>query len=202
MPRIIHRSLLLTVALLVPGCLRPAEVIGATITATDGEGTLSATTDDGQGASTTTVQDSTTGLPSGAYGSACSLKGFPPILNATAISPQPDCDGGICLLIIDEKYQCELDVDCQDLDPAAKCDEGLCDVSADVLLDETRCTQTCETVEDCPEIPGCMTGLICSVFLVSDELCCQKVCGCKDSLYVPGVMSLEMLCNEEPDWCG
>ncbi|MFY0532498.1 hypothetical protein [Nannocystis pusilla] len=129
-------------------------------------------------------------------------EGFSSVINYTAISPQPDCDGGICLLVIDEKYQCETDLECQNLDPAAKCDEGLCDVSADVLLDETRCTQTCETVEDCPAIPGCMTGLICSVFLVSDELCCQKVCGCQDSLYVPGVMSLQMLCDEEPDFCG
>ncbi|MCY0993506.1 hypothetical protein OV203_40585 [Nannocystis sp. ILAH1] len=207
MSRTLTRSRLLTVALLVPGCLRPPEVIGTTITATDSGGAsggpLSTTTGDDQGASTTTAPASTTGIPSGAYGSACDLVGFPPVINYTAISPQPNCDGGICLLVIAEKYQCEDDIDCQmNLDPAAKCDEGLCDVSASALLDETRCTQTCETVEDCPPIPGCVNGLICSVFLVSDELCCQKVCGCTDSLFLSGVMSLQMLCDEEPDICG
>lgn len=203
MPRIITRSLLLTAALLVPGCLQPPEVIGVTITATDSGGAASTTTGDGQGASTTTAPDSTTGAPSGAYGSVCELVGFPPVLNFTAISPQPACDGGICLLVIDEKYQCETDLECQtNVGPASSCDGNICDVSPAVLLEDTRCTQTCETVEDCPEIPGCMTGLICSSFLVSDELCCQKVCGCKDSLFLSGVMSLQMICDEEPEFCG
>lgn len=203
MPRIITRSLLLTVALLTPGCLQPPEVIGATITATDSGGAGSTTTGDGQGASTTTAPDTTTGAPSGAYGSACDLVGFPPVINYTAISPQPSCDGGICLLVIDEEYQCETDLECQmNVDPASSCDGNICDVSAAVLAEDTRCTQTCETVEDCPPIPGCMTGLICSSFLVSDELCCQKVCGCKDSLFLSGVMSLQTICDEEPDFCG
>ncbi|PCC70200.1 hypothetical protein SAMN02745121_03479 [Nannocystis exedens] len=204
MSRIITRSLLLPVALVVPGCPLTPEIIGETVTTSGASGgSASATTDDDPGASTTTVPTgTTTSLPSGAYGSACALAGFPPIINHSAITPQPACDGGICLLVIDAKYQCESDLDCEtNVGEGVACEEGYCDVSPAVILEEgSRCTQTCETVADCPEIPGCMSGAICSSFMVSGELCCQKVCGCIDSLYVSGVMSLQMLCDEMPDF--
>ena len=205
MARIITGSLLLVVALLVPGCLQPPEFVGETVTASDSGasgGSLATTSGDDAGASTRTAPGSTTGLPSGAYGSACDLAGAPPILNYTAISPQPACDGGICLLVIDAKYQCEDNLQCQtNVDDASVCDGGICTVSPTVLLEDSRCTQPCQTVEDCPEIPGCMTGAICTSFLVSDELCCEKVCGCQDSLYLPGFMSLQMICDEMPEFC-
>ncbi|WP_434418116.1 hypothetical protein [Nannocystis pusilla] len=205
MSRIIPRSLLFTVALVVAGCPLTPEIIGETVTASDsgaGGSSTSATTGDGQGVSTTTASGSTTtDLPSGAFGSACELVGFPPVINHSAITPQPACDSGICLLVVDKKYQCESDLDCEtNVGDGVACDEGYCDVSPAVILEGARCTQTCETAADCPEIPGCTSGAICGSFMVTGELCCQKVCGCIDSLYVPGVMTLQMLCDEMPDF--
>lgn len=205
MSRIILRSRLITFALVVSGCPLTPEIIGETVTATDsgtGGSSVPATTGDEQGASSTSAPSgATTDLPSGEYGSACSLIGLPPVINHSAISPQPACGGGICLLVIDAKYQCESDLDCEtNVGDGVACDEDYCDVSPAVILEDARCTQTCETAADCPGIPGCTSGAICSSFMVTGELCCQKVCGCSDSLYVPGVMSLQMLCDEMPDF--
>ncbi|MDC0722052.1 hypothetical protein [Nannocystis bainbridge] len=199
MARVLTRSLLVTVALIVAGCPLTPEFVGATITTTDSGASgepVATTTGPDEGASTTTAPGDTTGLPGGAYGSVCELVGSRPIINFTAISPQPACDGGICLLVIDKAYQCEADPDCG---ADAPCDGGICSVSKAMLAEGQRCTQGCEAVADCPPIPGCMTGATCSTVLVSDELCCQKVCVCKDSAYLPGLESLQMLCDEEPE---
>jgi hypothetical protein len=201
MSRILTRSLLITAALVALGCPLTPEIIGETVTATD-SGSVSATTRDEQGASSTSAPSgATTDLPSGAFGSACNLVGFPPVINHSAITPQPACDSGICLLVIDKKYQCESDLDCAtNLGGGLACDEDYCDVAPAVILKDAHCTQTCETAADCPELSGCTSGAICSSFMVTGDLCCQKVCGCIDSLYVPGVMTLQMLCDEMPDF--
>lgn len=205
MSRIITRALLLTALLAGPGCVLTPEIVGETLSISDSgasEDSLSTTGED-PGATVTTAQDDTASPPSGVYGSPCDLQGFPPVLNYTAISPQPACDDGICLLVIDGKYQCTDDGDCEaNVGAGSVCDEGdVCDVAPAVLLEDARCTRTCELDEDCPAIPGCTSGATCSPMVVSGELCCQKVCACKDSLYLSGVMSLQMVCDENPEFC-
>ena len=205
MSHIITRSLLLTPVLAAPGCGLTPEIVGETLTMADSGATDDplATTGDEPGATLTSAQDGTAGPPSGAYGSACDLEGFPPVLNFTAISPQPACDGEICLLVIDEKYLCGSDPECEaNVGAGSVCEEdGICSVAPSVLLADARCTQTCETDEDCPAVPGCMSGTTCTSFVVSGELCCQKVCACEDSLYLPGVMSIQSVCDEMPEFC-
>lgn len=205
MSRFITRSLLLTVALTAAGCPLTPEIIGETITTTSDAQGGSTTT--GQGVPTTTGQDATTGqttttgVSDGAFGASCQLLGFPPVLNHTAVSSQPACDGGICLTIIAET--CGTDLECEvNVGEGSVCDtDGICTVTPALVAKHSRCTQTCEIVEDCPAIPGCMSGTSCSTVVVSDELCCQKVCLCNDYAYLPGIMSLQELCDDEPGLC-
>lgn len=203
MSRILTRSLLLTVALSAAGCLLTPESIGETLPTGDAQG---ASTTTGESITTgddiTTGEGVTTGVAEGAYGSSCQVLGFPPVLNHAAISVQPACDGGICLTII--AGACETDLECEtDVGEGSVCGEdGTCTATPALIAEHSRCTRSCETVADCPAIPGCATGSTCSTVVVSGELCCEKVCLCNDHAFLPGIMSLQELCDEQSDLCG
>lgn len=209
MPRSFSRPLLLIVALTGAGCPLTPEIVGETLPTTgDAQGASTTTGGDttaGEGVTTgdgpTTGQTTGAGGADGAYGSSCRLMGSPPVINHTAVSPQPACDGGICLTIIAD--ECANDLECEvNVGEGSTCDvEGICTVTLALVDKHSRCTQTCETVEDCPAIPGCATGITCSAVVVSGELCCQRVCLCDDDAYLPGIMSFQELCDDEPGLC-
>jgi hypothetical protein len=157
----------------------------------------STTTGDETGASTAT------GSPASAYGSFCELVGAGPDLQQTVIVPQPECDGGICLLVSDAgPLACTLDEQCEEEAAGSVCaGNGLCNLSPAFIEANARCTQLCETDEDCPAVPGCATGLRCTPITLLDSLCCQRVCACKDHLSDPQADSIEATCAGDPELC-
>ena len=150
---------------------------------------------------TTLVSESgTTYVPGeGEYGGPCELAFDYPI-EAKAVTPQPDCDGGICLFMWDQEPPgCTDDSDCPA--PWATCGGTHCILDQDVVASESRCTQTCEEDSDCPVIPGCAEGAVCVPVTKLGELCCAKMCACGDNLSVGEWKSLEQEC-QEPGFCG
>lgn len=211
----ITRSLLLAVMLVAPACILTPEIIGETLTtAASGENDDSATSVDepsttGTAESTSSASvgaSSTSAAPQdGAYGSACTIEGLNPNAQFSALTQDPACDGGICLVVNNEAAPaCDGDPDCIDQGEGATCGEnGICHRESAFIEENTHCTQTCEVAEDCPAIPGCMTGVSCSVFsLLDDELCCKKICACNDRLDFELVKNFETACIDNPGMCG
>lgn len=203
-------------SLLFFGCVLTPEVVGESLS-TDGPvsnttpGTEGATTDGNDSVGTessvtnvsvtTLVSESgTTHVPGeGEYGGPCELAFDYPI-EAKAVTPQPDCDGGICLFMWDqEPPPCTDDSDCPA--PWATCGGTHCILDQDVVASESRCTQSCEEDSDCPVIPGCAEGAVCVPVTKLGELCCAKMCACSDHLSVGEWQSLAQQC-QEPGSCG
>lgn len=212
MPHPMLRWSLLAVALAGPGCLLPPEIVGSTITTSAGgetdklPGSSASATLPGEGLTSTSGSEpstsATTGPAGAAYGSACELVGLGPDIQFTSISPQPSCEDGICLLVYDQSRPgCASDLQCTDEDDGPCADNGVCNLSPAFLEANARCTRTCESVADCPPIPGCQTGLTCGTMTVLGELCCQRVCACNDLLEPAAPASLDMLCALDPEQC-
>ncbi|WAS90657.1 hypothetical protein [Nannocystis punicea] len=211
MSRVIIRSLLLAVVLAGTACPLAPEYVGATLT-TGGSGMsvdtlgdseptsldpgMSVTTDGG--VSSTSMDPALT-----PYGSSCELVGLGADIVFTALSLQPLCEGGICLLVHDVPApQCEEDAECAAQTEGSVCEQhGLCTVPSAFVEANSRCTQTCATDEDCPDIPGCATGVSCTIFINIGDLCCQRVCGCNDHRYPPYEESMEDICAKYPEQC-
>lgn len=193
------RALLLAASSLASACVLTPEVIGETLTNTDagtGETDVAGASD--------SVGTTSAGPGSGAYGSPCALVGAPKDLQITAISPQPACDAGICLLVDDHApWVCEVDASCEvDEGPGSVCgDNGLCNLTPSFVEDNARCTETCELDTDCPQIPGCVEGVACATITNIGALCCAKVCACKDYLNPTQAATAEANCIADPDFC-
>lgn len=211
MSRVIIRSLLLAVVLAGTACLLAPEYVGATIT-TGGSGKSDDTLgdsdptslDSGMSVTTDGVVSSTSMDPAlTPYGSSCELVGLGADIVFTAITLQPLCEGGICLLVNDmPPLQCEEDSECAEQTEGSVCEQhGFCALPPAFVEANSRCTQTCVTAEDCPEIPGCTTGVSCTVFINIGDLCCQRVCGCNDHRYPPYEDSMEETCENYPEQC-
>jgi hypothetical protein len=214
-------SLLPILSLLFAGCVLTPEVVGESLS-TDGavsassvgtEGSvthITATTDDNESvgtessvtnvSATTLVSESgTTHVPAdGEYGAPCELAFDYPI-EVKAVTPQPDCDGGICLFMWAQKPpRCTDDSDCPA--PWATCGGTHCILDQDVVASESRCTQTCDEDTDCPDIPGCAEGPACVPVTSLGELCCAKMCACRDHLSNGESQQLEQQC-QAPGFC-
>lgn len=216
MPRAFINKTWLLAALLAAGCPLPPEVIGETLTTLgggDSDESVGATTT--TGASTTdiagntgaTVGDDVTGATTewqgGAYGAYCELIDPPHPLLSPVPSPQPLCDGDICVLVKEAPTTCFTDAECVEYKGVgSECDaDDFCTETPAFLAENTRCTQTCDTVADCPPIPGCTSGVTCAPGTLIGPLCCTKMCLCNDYLYIPGVMSNLVACNNDSSFC-
>ncbi|WP_434425442.1 hypothetical protein [Nannocystis pusilla] len=135
----------------------------------------------------------------GEYGAPCELAFDYPI-EAKAVTPQPDCEGGICLFMwAQEPPGCTDDSDCPA--PWATCGGTHCILDQDVVASESRCTQTCDQDADCPDVPGCQSGAACVPVSSIGELCCVKMCACNDHLSVGQTQQLAQQC-QAPGFCG
>lgn len=198
------------------GCPLTPEVIGDTLTTTagsgDGESLGAGTTTAGGDGSTTVITGSTgagedltgaTTESSGVYGSFCELADLSPPLLSPVSAPQPLCEGDICVLVADPPFACSGDDECvEEKGEGSQCDAaGWCTETDAFLQTNTRCTQACETIADCPAIPGCATGLTCAPGTMIGPLCCQKMCLCNDHLDKTWVTSVQQNCDNDPDMC-
>jgi hypothetical protein len=217
MSPLIKISPILAALLAAAGCPPLPEVIGETLTTPgggDGDSVGDATTT-GAGASTTVIEGSTaatlgddltgatTDPSGGAYGSYCELIDPPHPLLAPVVSPQPLCEGDLCALVKDAPLACFTDAECiEEKGVGSECDaDDFCTETPAFLAENTRCTQACVTVADCPPIPGCMTGATCAPGTMLGPLCCQKMCFCNDHLDIPWVTSIQQTCADDPELC-
>ncbi|MCY1004048.1 hypothetical protein OV079_00375 [Nannocystis pusilla] len=208
------------ICLLLAGCVLTPEVVGESLSTdgpvsissvgTEGSATdITATTEYNESAGTessvTNISATTLVVETGAiepepgeYGGPCELAFDYPI-EAKAVTPQPDCDGGICLFMWDQEPPgCTDDSDCAA--PWATCGGTHCILDQEVVASESRCTQTCDEDADCPVIPGCAQGPACVPVTRLGELCCVKMCACSDHLSVGEWKSLAQEC-QEPGSC-
>ena len=175
------------------GCDLKKEVVGETLpgAATDDGSTSVDATDSG-----VTTDPPTTGAPDGA---PCEL-GPPEVFEEGAmpeptagieygggpiVTPGPACAGEVCLYGASfDPPNCESDAQCAgDERLLGSCGEFQCDVDPAWGEAHTTCTRTCEVDTDCPAVPGCVEGPVCTAISKLGSLCCQKVCGCRDELY-------------------
>lgn len=224
-PRVLLRTSLLA-ALSGSACLLDPDIIGATITTTTTTTATITASDTGANDPTTGANDPTTGaldpttgaldpttaddgadttsepLPEGAYGAPCELAGMQfPFLD-TEVTLQPACDDGICALVQDDLQVCQIDEHCQQNDPASACNAAtFCELSPAFVAENSRCTRTCESVEDCPAMAGCETGVTCSVLTLAGDLCCQKMCACLDHLIPVLQAANQSTCDDDPGVC-
>ena len=78
---------------------------------------------------------------------------------------------------------CESDAQCSgDARLSGTCGEFQCEVAQTWGEAHTTCTRTCEVDTDCPAVPGCVQGPVCTPIAKLGSLCCQKICGCRDEL--------------------
>ncbi len=150
---------------------------------------------------TVTVGDTSTSGAASAYGAPCELEGITPEVQVTAMGPQEACEGGICLFAFsDEVVACDDDADCSAQPPYLTCGEnGLCVLDPDFVAAETRCTQTCEADDECPDMPGCGSAVACVPHATLGPLCCEKVCTCLDNLSVSDAEFKLLQCeNDSP----
>ncbi|SFE34415.1 hypothetical protein SAMN02745121_03929 [Nannocystis exedens] len=214
------RPLLLAFALTAAACPLPPDFVGETLPERTSSDSASVTGPETGMSVTTVAQDPTTTTTggttatsdetgasttagAGAYGSFCELVGAEPDLQRTVIVPQPACDGGICLLVSDgAPLACMTDVECADEAEGSVCaGNGLCNLSPAFIEANARCTRACETDDDCPAVPGCADGLRCAPITLTGDLCCQRVCACKDHLSAVQANEAEVLCTQ-PRTCG
>lgn len=209
-------SLILVTA--TPACVLTPEIIGETLT----EGGDSVTVASVGSASTVTTgatdsPGNTTESPANPdprlYGQPCELvaeaweeTADPPDEDdaaqpmATALSVSEQCVSGMCLLTYDDYrlIDCETDADCGK--PELICaGSGHCALAPEYVADHTRCTQACETAADCPDIPGCQTGVSCAIASLLGTHCCQPVCACNDQLSVSRGEELAAICAYDPE---
>ncbi len=207
LPRILPIPLIAALS----GCVLDPEVIGATLptAAPDGPGDVgdaSATNAGSDGETGTTdpttgedgVSDTSAAPEPGAYGGSCELAGlmYPPL--DTDVTPQPACEGGICSLVQDDLKVCQTDEQC----PDSVCSGNtFCELSPAFIAANSRCTRTCESVDDCPPMFGCQTGVTCTVLTISGDLCCVKMCACRD--HISGILQAanQSTCVSEPEVC-
>lgn len=183
----------------------PVGTAGATTEVIDSAGTessatnVSATTESHDSHGSATSATSTTAVGGGApYGSPCELAFDWPI-EAKAVSPQPACEGGVCLFQWDQAPpSCEDDSDCPA--PWSTCDGTHCLLDQGFVAEESRCSQTCDEDAECPAIPGCQTGAACVPVSSIGPLCCARICACRDHLSAGQTQQLEQQC-QEPGFC-
>lgn len=191
----------LLAALWGAACVLDPEFIGATltttatITASETGATVPTTGDEGASATSSAPSE-------GAYGVPCELVGVELALLDTWVTLQPACDDGICALVQDELRVCQTDEQCTQDDPGSACSFGtFCELSPAFIAANSRCTRTCEVVDDCPAMQGCKAGVTCSVLTLSGDLCCQKMCVCLDHLNPVLQAANQTTCNNEPEPC-
>lgn len=102
---------------------------------------------------------------------------------SSVLAPNDQCDGGICLFTYEDQLPADCDVDADCGTPDAVCsDDHKCVLSEAYVADNARCSHTCETAADCPDVPGCATGFSCGIVNLLGEFCCQPVCVCNDEI--------------------
>ncbi|MCY1053527.1 hypothetical protein [Nannocystis sp. SCPEA4] len=205
-------ALFLVLVTVAPACVLTPELVGETLT----EGGDSATTTSAGTAASVTITTATdsAGQPNPLlYGQPCELvaevweeTADPPDEDdvaqpmASALSVSEQCVSGMCLLIYDD-YQlidCETDADCGK--PELICaGSGHCALAPEYVAEHTRCTQACETAADCPDIPGCQTGVSCVIVSRLGANCCRPVCACNDQLSVGRSEELAAICAYDPE---
>ena len=188
------RKLLIALALLSPGGCEPKrEVVGETLpdAGTSGAATSEPTTD-----VVVTTDDPTTGAPDGA---PCELAPGELVEDSAMneptaagieygggpmVSRSPTCAGEVCLYGADfDPPNCDSDAPCAgDERLTGSCGEFQCDIVPAWGEAHTTCTRTCEADDDCPALPGCAQGPVCTAIDRLGSLCCQKLCACRDEL--------------------
>lgn len=215
-------QLLLSLSLLtLAACDLKPEVVGATLSGANAEesvGEVSTSGDTGDagdaGPSTVTVSTADTSPTTGPAddGAPCELapenieEGQPGCPGVDCPS-QPDysggpivatdlaCAGEICVFAGEvESKQCDVPEDCASDERFYDCVEGMCVVEAAWGEAHTGCTRTCELATDCPALPGCAAGPVCTAVALIGSLCCEKVCACGDELSESWLADRELAC--------
>lgn len=199
-------KLLIPLSLLLFGaCDIKPELVGATLPDAGAEGA----SDTGDASDPSSDGEPTTAAPDGApcelgpsevyeEGSMVPEPGAPVEYGAGPIvTPGPACAGEVCLYAAHvDPPNCTDDAACGgDERLSGSCGEFQCEVAPAWGEAHTTCTRLCEVDTDCPAVPGCVEGPVCTPISRIGSLCCKQVCACRDELSEEGLAEIAFACN-------
>ena len=119
--------------------------------------------------------------------------------NVLTVTQSTDCAGGVCLFAAHvNPPSCKNDSECAgDVRLTGICGEFQCEVDTAWGEAHTTCTSTCEVDTDCPVVPGCVEGPICTVVSKLGSQCCKKLCACRDELSEGDLENVEWDCQSQ-----
>lgn len=127
-------------------------------------------------------------------GAACIIP--PDYAGGPTVNPDPSCQSGVCMLQAHVQIRgCEGPEDCTYDEHLTGCVDGFCALDTAWAEAHMECTRTCEEDVDCPDTPGCETGVVCAPIALIGPLCCQKVCTCLDEISQDWVNMREADCE-------
>lgn len=133
----------------------------------------------------------------GDVGAPCDHGSVNPPQSLTVSFPATSCNELICIYGDNRKpsvQSCDDDSDCNaglKGEPPFRCEKGRCQVKPTVYLQNSMCSRSCETDDDCKrkgiwnyqhKDNGCKKGFACRRLQSRGSLCCVKLCVCTDQV--------------------
>lgn len=131
------------------------------------------------------------GCPRSDIGQPCNHGAIEAPQNPVVTFPALACDHLLCVYGEDLEVpsaECSSNAECNEADPIQRrfeCSNGHCRIGDDYVLSRSMCSQLCESDADCEggsDDTQCRTGFSCARVQRLDDLCCQKLCVCRDDL--------------------
>lgn len=158
----------------------------------------------------------------GDVGAPCNHGSIEPPPSSVVTFPALSCDDLLCVYGEEKTIptvDCQVDADCNSTgaEQFFECvidegdTEGSCTLALEYVLRRSMCSKRCESDDDCKDTgvtqrpiakeTACRTGFACARIMKLGELCCEKLCVCKDEL--PNTSELDMGCanNTQPTCC-
>lgn len=135
-------------------------------------------------------------------GAPCNHGQLDPPTTATVTFPALACDQLLCVYAEDDEPPqdpCEAHAECNpDGGDRFRCEQGSCVLASTRVLERSMCSQTCESDVDCAggaANTACESGFACARIQSFGELCCEKLCVCRDDLDVAGIAQRDEQCE-------
>jgi hypothetical protein len=161
------------------------------------------------------------GCPRHDVGAPCNHGALEPPRTPTVTFPALSCDQLLCVYASSDEppvTPCGSAADCNAIGAPDRfeCLDGACEVAATHVLSRSMCSRRCDSDADCEGGDlgtACETGFRCARIQSLGDLCCEKLCVCRDDLdEISAVMRedacatgrLEGCCDRDPvpDGCG
>lgn len=153
--------------------------------------------------------------PKGDVGAPCNHGDVEPPRDKIVTFPALACNDLLCVYADEREppnITCTQDAQCNAVSDDGKtrfqCVNQQCVLASTFVLERSMCSKTCNTDEDCKDgglgkqvlakETSCSSGFSCAAIMTLGELCCQKLCVCKDDLSPGTVDKVAGECDKFP----